>query len=112
LFPVLTPAQLARAARFGSARSCDLGDVLLAAGAQTLSIFIVVRGLVDIVRLACDEERIVARLSPGQFTGEASTLAGQPALVSIRAAAPSDVIEVGREQLLRIVQTDSELSDG
>src|SRR5262245_16752000 len=111
LFPVLTPEQLSRASRHGSGRSCDLGDVLLDAGAQTLSIFVVMRGRVDIVRLACDEEQIVARLAPGQFTGEVGTLAGQPALVSIRAAAPSDVIEINRDQLLKIVQNDSELSD-
>ncbi len=53
----------------------------------------------------------MVRLGPGQFTGEVGALAGQPAMVSIRAAAPSDVIEIGRDQLLRIVQTDSELSD-
>src|SRR6188474_2712622 len=111
LFPVLVPAQLARASRFGSTRTCDSGDVLLAAGAQMLSVFIVVHGEVDIVRLACDEEQIVARLTTGQFTGEVGTLAGQPALVTIRAATPSDVIEIGRDQLLRIVQTDSDLSD-
>jgi thioredoxin reductase (NADPH) len=111
LFPVLTPEQRLRASQYGHARSCDRGDVLLAVGTRTPSIFLVVSGKVDIVQPACDEERHVARLGPGQFTGEVSALAGQPTMVSIRAAAPSEVIEIGRDQLLRIVQTDSGLSD-
>jgi len=111
LFPFLTPAQLARASRFGSKRSCEAGEVLLAAAQKALGIFIVERGEVEIVRVACDADHVAARLGPGQFTGEAGTLAGQPALVNIRVTAPSDVIEIGREELLKIVQTDSDLSD-
>ena len=111
LFPILTPPQLARVSRYGSQRSCNPGDVLLAAGAKVLSIFVVVSGGVDIVRPTCGEEQLIARLAPGQFTGEVSTLAGQPAMVSIRVSVPSEVIDIGRDQLLKIVQTDSDLSD-
>src|SRR5262245_53957755 len=111
MFPVLTPGQLGRASRYGSPRSCLRGDVLLAMGEQSQSIFVILRGRVEIVRLARDEEHVVARLSRGQFTGEVGTLSGQNAIVTIRAAAPSDVIEIGRNQLLRIVQADTELSD-
>ena len=111
LFPILTPEQLARASRFGPGRSCKAEEVLQAAAAPALSMFVVERGKVEIVRVACDADHIVARLGPGQFTGEAGTLAGQPALVSIRAVSPSQVIEIGRDQLLKIVQTDSDLSD-
>jgi thioredoxin reductase (NADPH) len=111
LFPLLTPAQLTRISRFGSTRSCEAGEVLLAAATKMLSIFVVERGDVEIVRVACDADHIVAHLGPGQFTGEAGTLAGQPALVNIRTTAPSEVIEIGRDQLLKMVQTDSDLSD-
>jgi thioredoxin reductase (NADPH) len=76
-----------------------------------VSIFVVISGQVDIVRIACEEETLIGNLGPGQFTGELSTLAGQPAMVCIRVAAPSEVIEIARDQLLRIIQADSELSD-
>src|SRR5262249_25557558 len=111
LFPMLTPAQLERASRFGSKRSCEVGEVLLAAAQQALGIFVVERGQVEIVRVACDADHVAARLGSGQFTGEVGTLAGQPSLVNIRVTAPSEVIEIGRDQLLKIVQTDSDLSD-
>ena len=111
LFPALTADQLGRAAPCGNARACERGEVLLAPGTRAGSIFIVVRGEVDIVRSNGDADHLIARLGPGQFSGEVSALAGQPAMVSVRAAAASEVIEIGRDHLLKIIQTDSELSD-
>ena len=108
-FPILSPEQLERAARHGTARSCAAGEMLLEAGARVLSIFVIVRGRLDIE--LPEKGELVNSLGPGQFTGEVSTLAGQPALVHIRAGEPSDVIEIGRDQLLQIVQNDSDLSD-
>src|SRR5580765_6149773 len=111
MFPVLTRSQLERISGFGSPRSYDRGDILLAVGARAQSIFVILRGRVEIVRRVRDEEQVLMRLARGQFTGEVGTLAGQNAIVSIRAATPTQVIEIGRDQLLKVVQTDSELSD-
>jgi len=51
----------------------------------------------------------VAPLGPGQFTGETSMLAGRRGLVRIRVSEAGVVIELERDQLLALVQTDSEL---
>jgi len=111
LFPTLTAAQIARAARYGTTRACAPGEVLLETGTQARSIFVVVQGQIEVVRAEAGEEHVYARLDPGQFTGEVGTLSGQIALVRIRAASPSELIEIGRDALLRMVQEDSELSD-
>ena len=111
LFPVLTPEQLARATSFGVHRSVGADDVLLAPGTQTESIFLILSGQVDIMRQNREEEIIVVRLGPGQFTGEVAALTGQQSMVTIRAVEPSDVVEISRDSLLKIVQTDSDLSD-
>lgn len=111
VFPVLTPEQLRRAAGYGRKRSIDQGEVLLDVGDQAPRVFIVTQGRLEIVRPAGTRQDFVTELGPGQFSGEVSTLAGQPALVRIRAVAPSEVIEIDRERLLSVVQTDSELSD-
>lgn len=111
VFPVLTPEQLLRAADYGRKRSIDQGEVLLDVGDQAPRVFIVTQGRLEIVRPAGTRQDFVTDLGPGQFSGEVSTLAGQPALVRIRAVAPSEVIEIDRERLLSVVQTDSELSD-
>src|SRR5438034_11364251 len=87
LFPVLTSEQLARATSYGTARSVGADDVLLGPGAQTGSIFIVLRGQVDITRQSCEEEIVVVRLGPGQVTGLAGGLTGQQSLVAFEARA-------------------------
>src|SRR6187399_1163949 len=96
LFPVLTPAQVERASRVGTARSCDAGDVLVARGVRAPSIYLVVHGMIEVVGFEGEQERPIARLGPGQFSGEVGTLAGQPAMVVIRAVAPGELIEIGR----------------
>jgi thioredoxin reductase (NADPH) len=45
------------------------------------------------------------------FTGELNVLSGRRGLVSIRAAEAGELIELEREALRTLVQTDSELSD-
>jgi thioredoxin reductase (NADPH) len=107
LFPVLTPEQLTRAAKHGKPRSYAADETLREAGVEVDSIFVVLRGHVQLVR----PEGTVASLGTGQFTGEVGTLAGQPAMVTLRAAEASEVIEIGRDQLLEIVQADSDLGD-
>jgi len=110
-FPALSAEQLRRAAGFGKPRSVDAGHVLVELGSPAPSIFAVMSGELEIVRPSADGDDFIARLGPGQFTGEVSTLAGQPAMVRIRAVGPSEVIDIDRDHLLTVVQTDSELSD-
>jgi thioredoxin reductase (NADPH) len=45
------------------------------------------------------------------FTGELNVLSGRRGLVHIRAAQASELIEIDRDQLVALIQTDSELSD-
>ena len=52
-----------------------------------------------------------SRCMAGQFTGEASLLAGRPGLFRLRVAEAGEVIEIDRDQLLALVQTDPELSE-
>jgi thioredoxin reductase (NADPH) len=111
IFPTLTPAQVARVAAHGRVRRVRSGEVLVAAGAQSTRFFVVTAGRVHIVRQACETEELVAAFGPGQFTGEMNMLSGRRGLAQIRAAEAGEVVEVGRESLLALVQTDSELSD-
>src|SRR5262249_42031629 len=48
---------------------------------------------------------------PGEFTGEVSLLAGRPTFVRISVIEPGEILEVDREQLLSLVQTDYELGE-
>jgi thioredoxin reductase (NADPH) len=111
VFPTLTPAQVARVAAHGRVRRVEAGVVLVEAGEQTARFFVVTEGLIEIVRPVGTTEDSVATFGPGQFTGEVSMLSGRRGFGRIRAAETGEVIEVDRDNLLTLVQTDGELSD-
>ena len=108
-YPTLTPEQLARISPQGRRRHVERDEVLLPAGAPAARLFIVVAGRIDAVRPSAAKE-VVVSFGPGMFTGEATILSGRPALAQIRAGADGEVIEVGRDDLLALIQTDGELS--
>src|SRR2546428_988617 len=111
MFPTLTPAQVKRIAAHGKQRSIRSGEVLIEAGARVVPFFVVTAGRVEVVRPSGSTETLVAVHGPGQFTGEVNMLSGRPALVRSRTIESGEVIEMDREQLLALVQTDSELSE-
>src|SRR5262245_22346969 len=110
LFPILKADQIERAVAHGHSRAVNAGEILVEPGMPNTRLFIVKSGQLEII-WPDPGERVVTALGPGQFTGETSMLAGRRALVRIRAVTAGEVIEVERDQLLMLVQTDSELSD-
>jgi thioredoxin reductase (NADPH) len=111
MFPTLTPAQVKRVAAHGRSRSISAGEVLVEAGAQVVPFFVVTAGRVEAIRPFGSTETLVATHGPGQFNGEVNMLSGRPTLVRSRASESGEVMELNREQLLALVQTDSELSE-
>jgi len=111
VFPTLTAEQIARLANTGSRRPVQRGDVLIEEGQQHFPLLIVTDGEVEIVRTTCNGEELITTLQPGQFSGELNLLAGRRALATIRATQPGEVIELHRDDLLALVQTDAELSE-
>ena len=111
LFPTLTAAQLERFTAHGRTRTVTAGEELIRAGEPTTQLFVVRSGRLDVVRTMAATEEVVASFGPGMFTGEASLLSGRRGVADIRAATPGEVIEVDRDRLLTLIQTDSELSE-
>jgi len=110
-FPRLTSAQIARIEPHGRRRQVEAGEILGEAGQLVTHIFVVVSGRLDLVGPSRWEGEEVPHFSEGMFTGERSILAGGRFLARIQVSTPSEVIEVPREELLQLIQTDSELSD-
>ncbi len=122
LNPTLNDAQIERIAKHGHRRPIREGEVLIHPGEQTTRLFIVIDGELTVVRsqdvaagaATSDEARepeVVIVFGPGQFNGEVGILSGRRGFVEIRATQPGEVIELERDQLLALVQTDSELSE-
>jgi len=111
MFPALTAAQIARVAARGHVRQVQRGEILFDAGVATTGFFVVTGGQIEMVRLSAGAEELVQLFGRGQFTGEMNTLSGRPPLVRARMSESGEVIEMDREHLLALVQTDAEISE-
>ena len=111
MFPTLTSAQIRRIAAHGDARSIRRGELLVEAGERVVPFFVVLTGQVEIVRPFGSTEALVAVYGAGQFSGEVNMLSGRPALLRARVSEAGEVIELDRDRLLALVQTDSEIGE-
>jgi thioredoxin reductase (NADPH) len=111
IFPVLTAAQISRIAAIGRMRAIQSGEVLVEQGDGAIPIFVVVSGELEAVLPTSTTETLITVSRAGQFTGEVNTLSGRRALARLRARQPGEVIELSRENVLALVQTDAELSE-
>ena len=116
MFPKLTSAQLARLERQGTPLQTRVGEILLELGESPRGVFVVRAGSLEVlappaVTQATPDYELLYLLSPGDFTGEMSTLRGTPALVCVRVREAGAVLLIEAEQLRRIVQNDAELSE-
>ncbi|HEX6975132.1 MAG TPA: FAD-dependent oxidoreductase [Vicinamibacterales bacterium] len=111
VFPTLSPAQVARIMPHGRVRPIEPGELLVEVGQRPVPFFVVLSGQLEVVRPSGAGEALVVRQSAGQFTGEGTMLTGRRALNRIRATESGEVLELDREQLAELIQTDAELSE-
>jgi thioredoxin reductase (NADPH) len=111
VFPALTPAQIARIVPRGRRRAIASGEVLVEVGQRPVPFFVLVSGEIQVLRPSAGIDALIVTQRAGQFTGEGTMLTGRRALTRIQATRAGEVVELDREQLLRIIQTDAELSD-
>lgn len=111
VFPRLTPAQIRRIEAHGHVRSVQPGELLVEQGDSQVRFFVVISGELEVLRPSGGAETLVTVHGPGQFTGEVSTLSGRRALFRLRTAKTGEVIELDRQSMLALVQTDAELGE-
>ena len=111
VFPTLTPEQVARMASHGRRRSTIRGDVLVEVGDKPVPVFVVISGELQAFRPAAAGDTLIVSLQPGQFSGEATMISGRRALTRLRVSKAGEVIQLDREPLLPLIQTDAELSE-
>jgi thioredoxin reductase (NADPH) len=111
MFPVLTSAQQTRVLAHGQRHTVEQGEIVVELNEHVTKVFAVVGGQLHVLQVSNNQEHVVAICNPGMFTGELTVLSGRRGLVRIRAAEKSELIEIEREALQALVETDSELSD-
>jgi thioredoxin reductase (NADPH) len=111
VFPTLTPAQIARIEAHGRRRAIASGDLLVDIGQRPIPFFVMLSGEIEVLRPSSGAGTLIVMQGAGQFTGEGTMLTGRRALTRIRVTQPGETIQLDREELLGLVQTDAELSD-
>ena len=111
IFPKLTPKQISRVAVQGHIRAIQAGEVLVEQGDSAVPFFVVDSGEIEIVRPLGAVETLVTIHGPGGFTGEVNMLSGRRTLVRMRATKPGKVIELDRQHMMALIQTDAELGE-
>jgi thioredoxin reductase (NADPH) len=111
MFPALSEAQIARIALHATEVSIDAGTILFDAGDHDYPFFVVLEGEIAVVHPRGSVEEPVVVHRRGEFTGEVSSLADRRALVRGRARLPLRALRLERSQLVKLVQTDTELSE-
>src|SRR3989441_9856430 len=102
---------MARIAARGRRRAVARGEVLVEVGDTNVPFFVVVSGEVQALRPTGATEILIVAHGPGQFSGEAIMITGRRAMGRLRASEPGDVIQLQREQLVALIQTDAGLSE-
>ena len=112
MFPRLTEEQISRVAAHGRTRQLRSGEVLVEPGDVSVPLFVVKSGRLNVIRTtpSGDESRVVVH-EAGSFTGEANMLVGRPSLLRLQVAEPGEAVELTREQMLSIVQNDTDIGD-
>jgi thioredoxin reductase (NADPH) len=111
IFPVLTPAQIARLAPHGEKLAVHRGQILAEPGERHRKLFVVLSGSIEVVRPTMQGEQPVVTLTTGGFTGEMSTLRGVGSLVRARVREDGELLAIPDDQLRTVVQTDARLSE-
>ncbi len=110
-FPVLTADQLQRLHSHGRVRRVPADEIIIGIGQPSPPFFALRSGTLEVVQPSRTGSVVIVTHQPGEFTGEVSLLSGRPSLVDVRTSSDSELIEVLREDLLSVVQSDSELSE-
>src|SRR5262245_56690581 len=111
MFPVLSAAQISRIASHGLIRPITRGEVLIEGGQTDVPFFVVKAGEIEVIRPSGLGDLLIAVVRPAQFTGDISMILGRPAQMRLRVSESGELVELTRDQMHDLIQTDAEISD-
>jgi thioredoxin reductase (NADPH) len=111
LFPRLTAVQIARIASHGVTRPITRGEVLIESGQTNVPFFVVKAGEIEVIRPSGLEDLLIAMLQANQFTGDISMILGRPALMRLRVSESGEVVQLTRDGMHALIQTDAEIGE-
>src|SRR5258705_3218501 len=111
LFPALSSSQIARIASHGVIRPITRGDVLIEGGQTDVPFFVVKAGEIEVIRPSGLGDLLIAIVRTDQFTGDISMILGRPALMRLRVRESGEVVQLTRDGMHALIQTDAEMSE-
>lgn len=111
LFPTLTSEQVGRIASHGVTRPITRGEVLIEGGQTDVPFFVLQAGEIEVIRPSGLGDLLVAVLRPAQFTGDVSMILGRPAQMRLIVSESGEVVQLTRDQMHALIQTDAEISE-
>jgi thioredoxin reductase (NADPH) len=107
----LAPAHVAAIRAAGTSKHYKGGDLLVDIGAPADRFVYVEEGEVEVVNPFTGERLVPSTLGSGQFMAEISLLSGGSWSMPMRAATDTEVVEVARHEMLRLMSAVPEMSD-
>jgi thioredoxin reductase (NADPH) len=111
MFPKLTAEQIARLKPHGRIFRTTVGQVLSEAGQGHRDMQIVLSGSLATTLPGIEGETPITVATPGDFTGEMSTLRGLGGFTRVRVVEAGELLSISESELRTIVQTDSEIME-
>lgn len=109
IFAPLSAEELRRLASESESHVYAPGEIIIRAGDEGSSMFVVHRGRVDVQIADNGRPHTVATLQEGDFFGEMALFTGEPRTASIVAAEETEVLEIGHEAMKHLFDTDPDL---
>jgi len=111
MFPTLDAGQIARIASHGVVRPITRGEVLIESGQTDVPFFVVKAGEIEVIRPSGLGDFLVAVVHAYRFTGDISMILGRPALMRLRVSEPGEVVQLTRDQMHALIQTDTDVGE-
>jgi small-conductance mechanosensitive channel len=85
------------------------GEMIIRAGDDGSSMFVVHRGSVDVRVDSNGQQRTIKRLSEGDFFGEMALFTGEPRTANVVSAEETEVFEIGKDAMKSLFETNPDL---
>jgi len=84
---------------------------LIEGGQTDVPFFVLQAGEIEVIRPSGLGDLLIAVLRPSQFTGDVSMILGRPAQMRLRVSESGEVVQLTRDQMHGLIQTDAEISE-
>ena len=111
IFAPLSEEEIAKLAKASKTRVYAPGETIVRRGAEGNSMFIIVRGSVNVRIPDKEGQRTINHLQTNDFFGEMSLLTGEPRSATVIAEDETEVLEIRKRALKPIIEANPDLTE-